>query len=252
MRDKLTKEDTRDYFDGIAVEHGVNVGANADKYSAVRSLLRVPETHSSIMECGGGGGFYTGRFLADGYLVTCVDLSGEALQQNEIQAAACGKSAALTTVQGDFSEVAHGIGRVFDQILFVKVLHHFDDFDSIYSALDAALDLCRPGGRIVIFEPNGSNLLWKLFLSLVYDRKTGRTKWYYEQNLRFTKPANLRRFFSEKNVEFELKYHYVIPGFLLQRGFLGCNILRRLNAFLERSFLKRMAFNISITVDMPA
>lgn len=250
--DRITNEQTREYFDGIASKHGVNAASNADKYSVIRGLLKDGAEYRHVLECGGGGGFYTRRLLMDGCIVTCVDLSERALQENAAQASAMGLSDNFSSIHGDFVEKVSLSGKQYDQVVFIKVLHHFPSLEAIESAIQAGLKACRPGGRVVIFEPNGSNFLWKLVLSMVRDKESGRSKWFFEQNLRFTTVRNLSQILEQQGARFSVQYHYVLPGLLLEKEFFGAGVLRSINGMMERSFLRRMAFNISFTIDKVA
>lgn len=249
--EKLTDEHTKSYFDSIATSHGINAAANADKYEVVRRLLNGSDTHPRLLECGGGGGFYTRRFLRDGYSVSCIDLSDQALEENRQQAERLGAAERLTTIVGDFTTEALAHAGGFDQVVFIKVLHHFTSLETIDHAIAAGLSACRPGGRMVIFEPNGRNFLWKFFLSLARDESTGKTKWFYEQNLRLTTAANLSAILANHGVQTaKVQYRYVLPAFIIEKRFPGMGLLRMLNRLLERSPFKRLAFNIAFALDV--
>lgn len=249
-KESITDEQTTAYFDAIAETRGVNASANADKYEVIQFLLKGRATHPSILECGGGGGFYTRRFLQDGYVVTCIDLSSQALQENKRQAELIGATDRLRLVGGDFAAEAVQLREQFDQVVFIKVLHHFPSLKEIEEALAAGLAACKPGGQLVIFEPNGKNPFWKLFLSLVRDKKSGQSKWFYEQNLRLTTRANLERILCKHGAVPVTQHRFVLPAFLLQKRLLGVGMLRKINSLLERSVFKRMAFNIAVTVQV--
>ena len=254
-RTDLDNETTRDYFSGIAREKRVNEHSNSDKYDEIKKLLLPDKAYSRILECGGGGGFYTRRLLADGYRVTCVDLSEEALRVNTRNAQRLGKAAKLAVVARDFVGFCHSSDQTFDQVLFIKVLHHFDTLENVNTALEGAIEHCRRGGRIIIFEPNGANRLWRLFLSMQKNTTTGKSKWFYEQNMRYTTVPNfvaiLDRLQADHEFEYRVGYHYVIPSFILNTGYRGVSYLRRLNRALETTWLKeRFSFNISLVIDV--
>ncbi len=245
----IDKNTTEQYFSSLAAEQGVNDRWNSDKYEVVKGLMLPDDEHPDVLECGGGAGFYTRRLIQDGYRVTCIDPSREALAVNRTNADAVGKGTLLTTVTGDFVTVGPGLGRKFDQVIFIKVFHHFDSLQEIYQAIDIAQDLIPADGRIVIFEPNGSNILWRVFLSLIRDKSSGKSKWFYEQNMRFTTPANFRRYFDARALEYTVGYHYVIPSFILNMKGPAAFTLQKVNTLLEKSLLKKIAFNFSIVVD---
>lgn len=232
------------YFSGLARNFGLNEGANVDKFAVIRGLLPGCESHPRILECGGGAGFYTRRLLAAGYNVTCVDLSEDALSVNEKEAEAIGKKGSLRTVAGDFLEQATMLSEEFDIVLFVKVLHHFTGLDAIRKALRVARQKLRPGGQIIIFEPNGRSPLWKPMYLIQKDPVSGKSKWHYEKNLKLITRSNILEGFDDRS-EVETRFHYVIPGAVLERRLPGHNLLRKINEALEKSPVAPFASNIS-------
>ncbi len=235
------------YFSGLARNFGLNEGANVDKFAVILGLLPSCETHPRILECGGGAGFYTRRLLAAGYEVTCVDLSMDALSVNEREAEAIGKAASLRTVAGDFLEQAKMLNEDFDIVLFVKVLHHFPNLSAIQEALRVAQEKLRAGGQLVIFEPNGRSPLWKPMYLIQRDPVSGKSKWHYEKNLKLITQSNLLKGFDSHS-DVETRFHYVIPGAVLERRLPGWRLLKRVNDALEKTHIAPFASNISFKV----
>jgi SAM-dependent methyltransferase len=154
------------------------------------------------------------------------------------------------TFAGNFVDFSGKTQEKFAQILFIKVLHHFDTLENIKTALENSLKILEPGGRIVIFEPNGKNILWKWSLIFKKDPFTGKSKWHYEQNMKFTTARNFDAVFRDKALQYSINYHYVIPAFVLEK-FKRYSLLKKINRKLERSFLKKFAFNISVVINAP-
>lgn len=240
----LTNDETREYISYLAREHGGNEEANADKFSVVERLLLPSDEAPRVLECGGGTGLFTRHLLELGYDVTCVDLSEDALAHNRSNAVKAGYDDRLTTICGDFSQVVDGLQGDFDQVLFLKVLHHFESLESVHGALVSAVDGCRAGGRVVVFEPNGRNPLWRFVYSLRRDPVSGRKKWFYEQNMRFTTVPNLTA--APVGRTPRVGYHYVVPASIAER----VGPLEALNRWLERSPLRRAALNLSLVIDI--
>ncbi|MCP4401780.1 MAG: class I SAM-dependent methyltransferase [bacterium] len=252
---QLDDEITKEYFSRIAREKSRNENANSDKYQVIRQLMLPCIQHEEILECGGGAGFYTKKILIDGYTVTCVDIAHDALQVNMQEARILGKDTHLKVVTADFIDFCQQNPHQFDQILFIKVLHHFDSLARIKMAILHGIKQCQKGGRIIIFEPNGMNICWKIFLSFYTDNVTGRSKWFYEQNMRYTTMPYFVNILTELKTEYGLSFsykighHYIIPSLLLNKyQFI---LLRKMNTILEAcSFKKRFAFNLSVTIDV--
>jgi 2-polyprenyl-3-methyl-5-hydroxy-6-metoxy-1,4-benzoquinol methylase len=185
--------------------------------------------------------------LSAGYKVTCIDLSAEALEVNRQSACNIGRESELKTLQGDFTTQATNLEGNFDMAVFIKVLHHFPDLASIERALLAAFNKLRPGGVLMLFEPNGRNPLWKPLYLVKKDPVGGKSKWHYEKNLTLITEANLLDSLP-KGVRSEVRYHYVIPAMLFAGKSVVHTLLARLNKVLEFSPLRPWASNISVRV----
>lgn len=254
----LDNEATESYFSQLAEREQVNAGANADKFARILPLFIPSSEAPSLAECGGGGGYYTARFLENGYHVTCVDLSEHALAVNSTNAARAGQEHRLETVKGDFVAFIDSTDARFDQIAFIKVLHHFESMASISAALEGALRNVKQGGRVIIFEPNGTNPVWRIALSIAKDKVTGRPKWYYEKNMEFTKVRLLRPIIDRaiakhaRGATVQVRYHYIIPAILMNRLKRLGPALQGLNRILEKTPLKfLLSANFSIVVEVP-
>ena len=235
------------YFSGLAENHGVNEASNVDKSEVIFDLLPPPTTHKHILECGGGAGFYTARLLRGGYKVTCIDLSGEALKVNRQSACNIDRESELRTIQGDFTTKVTNLEGNFDVAVFIKVLHHFPDLTSIERALLAAFNKLRPGGVLMIFEPNGRNPPWKPLYLVQKDPVEGKSKWHYEKNLALITESNLLDRLPN-GVRGEMRYHYVVPAILFAGKSVVHTLVARLNKALESSPLRPWASNISVRV----
>ena len=235
------------YFSQLARQRGTNEADNIDKFGEIAPLLRPCRTHPRILECGAGAGLYTRRLLELGYQVTAIDLSGDALAVNRANADAAGVGAALHTVHGDFVEIANGLADDFDQVVFIKVLHHFADLDHIQAALAVAVARIGSDGQVVLFEPNGRNPMWRLYYSLVKDRVTGLSKWHYEKNTALIVERNIRQRLPP-SVDAQFRYHYVVPAFVVSKsGWLRPG-LEWLNKWLDRTAISRWSANLSCTL----
>lgn len=251
----IDNKTTKAYFSAIAEKKGINSASNVDKFDEIERLLIPFEYHRDILECGGGAGFYTHRLLESGYRVTCVDLSGEALAVNRKNAQKKGKKYELNTVESDFVDFCNNNKNKFDQVLFIKVLHHFSSLNDIKCAIWGAVKHCNSAGRVVIFEPNGDNPLWRLILSFQRGM-SGKSKWYYEQNMKFTTTKKISRILeqiqSESNLRFDYRvtYHYIIPA-MITKKYKKTSFINKINKILEDTWIRKwFAFNISIVIDL--
>lgn len=250
MDNTINKKETQAHFDNIALNYNVNDHkGNIDKSNVFFSKLLPSQSAPNILECGGGGGLYTLKLLQSGYNVTTVDISEKALEVNKENAKQNGYSKKLTTFAGDFNVIIPELNTKFDQIIFIKVLHHFDNLKEINMALETAHKHLNKNGKIIIFEPNGKNLLWEIFLKLQKDPITKRPKWEYEKNLKLTTVKNLTKHFKTEDIDFKVYYKFVIPAFMLSKINLFTKILMKVNLFLEKTFFKYFSFNVLIEID---
>ncbi len=238
-----TTEETTDYFD----RHAEDLRAErlVDKSDALRYLVfdRI-SAGSRVIEVGAGTGLYTFRLLADGHQVIAVDLSEACLDQIRFRAAGTEHAARLSTWRGDFL----GFGTEsepgsFDAVVFIKILHHLPNRESMKAAIEHAYQLLRPGGRILIFEPNGSHPLWRPTLLA-----RGRDYWRNERNVLLIR----RRFLDDvlrrlPGARYNCSYRFVIPGGLVKRLPQLAPLDRRI---CERggNWLDRLAVNIAFEV----
>jgi demethylmenaquinone methyltransferase/2-methoxy-6-polyprenyl-1,4-benzoquinol methylase len=120
----------------------------------LRTLLRLP-TQGRVLEAGGG----TGRVSSD--LVPLVgklvinDLSRPMLNQAR-------RKASLQPVQSTVEQLPFP-NASFDRVFAVDALHHFSDHRA---AIGELLRVLRPGGRMVIEEPDIKRLPVKLIALL--------------------------------------------------------------------------------------
>ena len=161
----------------------------------------------------------------------------------------------LKTVESDFVDFCKSNKEKFDQVVFIKVLHHFSSLKDIEYALLGAVEHCQKGSRVVIFEPNGTNPFWRFFLSF-QKGMSGRSKWFYEQNMKFTTVKNLSNILdiiklaSNRKIRYKIGYHYVIPAMITKKH-KRHSLLDKINNLLESSWLKKwFSFNISIIIDI--
>jgi SAM-dependent methyltransferase len=197
-----------------------------------------------VLVVGAGRGLYTLRLLEDGHHVLAVDLSPACLSQIEARVAGTPRARQLSVRAGDFLEVARELrqGR-FDAVTFIKVLHHFPDRAAIESALARAYDLLAPGGKLLVFEPNGGHPLWPPILL-----SRGLEHWRNEKNVRLVR----RRFLEEvasrlPGARSSVRYRFVIPGGLVKRFPSLAQIDRRI-CRRDRPWLDYLAVNVAFEI----
>jgi SAM-dependent methyltransferase len=207
-----TTEETTQYFDAKSIE--LRRGNLIDKWSALAPLFEGVPSGSRVVECGAGTGLYTLPLARAGYRVTAIDLSHSSLEELQAAASAAGAADRVQCRTGDFSTVASELAGSADVVTFIKVLHHFPDRDAIREAAGVAWRALRDGGRIVVFEPNGSSPMWPVVLGL-----RGRRVWNAERNTFLIRRRFLDEVFSAlPGARVRRGYRYLIPGTVATRA----------------------------------
>lgn len=245
-----TIEETTRYFDTHADR--LQASRLVDKSAALRALIfdRIP-AGAAVLEVGAGTGLYTRRLLADGHHVTAVDLSTAGLEQIRAQAEASGDAERLSVLAGAFPPVVAELApSSFDCVLFIKVLHHFPDLHEVREAFRRAYDLLAPGGRILIFEPNGSYPLWPVVLL-----SRGLDHFRNERNVLLMKRRLLQSALDGlQGARVQCRYRFVVPGGIASRvpllGRLDAVLCdERFHPFEGRHLLDKLAVNIAFDVE---
>lgn len=246
---EINKDETIKHFESIATNYGVNEhGGNVDKSDSFFEELLPVSLAPHVIECGGGGGLYTIKLLRLGYRVTTIDLSKSALEVNYNNAKRENLHQNLTIIHGDFNEIISSLQKEVHQVLFIKVLHHFDNLEEIKKSIHLSYQILQEGGKIIIFEPNGKNPIWKPAYLMKKNKETGKSLWFYEQNLKLITRKNLLRIINPLSSNYCLKYKYVLPGFIISKKNVFSFFFQKLNEKLENSFFKVFSFNLLLTL----
>ncbi len=95
----------------------------------------------AVLECGCGGGGHTQILARYAETVTAVDLN-----TSEIARTRCKDNGNVSFVEADLGTME--LGRQFDVVVCIGVIHHTDDPDRTFETLYRH---CRPGGMVVIW-----------------------------------------------------------------------------------------------------
>ena len=112
---------------------------------------------STVMEAGCGTGLWGRSFIRDRRLTSfdnCITVTGVDLSERMVEVANKGKPEGYNAVVGDLENPTTFAEGTFDVVLCPMVLHHFPDASKVMFNLTKWL---KPGGKIIIIEPNGSN-----------------------------------------------------------------------------------------------
>ena len=120
--------------------------------------------HDRCLEVGPGGGYLTRALLGHGARVVAADFSAPQLRQ---------LAAVLLPRYAGRLRLRHvSLTRLdprregrFDHVLAVNVIHHLDDPGR---GLQRLVQMLKPGGSLVVLEPNGRSPLWFLLRFIVW------------------------------------------------------------------------------------
>jgi len=112
------------------------------------------------LDVGCGTGVLAARLAARGFEMTGLDPSAGML---EVMGDAHPEVAA---VRGSGDELPFEAGG-FDLVLTVAALHHIAEPAAVRATLAEMVRVCRPGGRIVVWDHNPRNPYWKLLMARV-------------------------------------------------------------------------------------
>ena len=138
----------REHYD-VSVEHEWNRIADRPEFLITcRMLNRYIKPNDKILDIGGGPGRYTFEFAKRGCEVTLFDLSpGNIKFAGE-------KSAELNlpvkTVCGDARTADKLVNGTFDHVLLMGPMYHLLEESDRITAVNAALNLLKPGGIIFV------------------------------------------------------------------------------------------------------
>ncbi len=150
------------HFDQIAAAYDESLPAHVvEHYLRKRTaFLTGVAPVGSALDVGCGTGALAERLAARGYRVVGIDPSEGML---EIMRA---RAPAVEAVQGSGSELPFDADR-FDLVLTVAALHHIAAPDEVRRTLAEMVRVCRPGGRVVVWDHNPRNPYWSSLMARV-------------------------------------------------------------------------------------
>lgn len=150
------------HFDAIAGEYDASLPAHVvEHYLAKRTaylLGLVPDGRGLDVGC--GTGVLAGRLAAAGLRMTGCDPSDGMLAV--LRGRVPGVEAVLASGTAlPFQDAS------FDLVFCVAVMHHVAAPGAVRATLGEMVRVCRPGGRVVVWDHNPRNPYWKLLMARV-------------------------------------------------------------------------------------
>lgn len=149
-------------FDEIAAEYDEALPAHVVEHylrKRVAFLARVCPG-GAVLDVGCGTGALAAAMMKAGYTVSGADPSHGML---EVMRGRCPQA---EVVQAPGSNLPFASGR-FDLVVSVATMHHVAAPDEVRLTLGEMTRVCRPGGRIVIWDHNPRNPYWTNLMSRV-------------------------------------------------------------------------------------
>jgi SAM-dependent methyltransferase len=153
---------SHNHFDRIAAVYDDSLPAHVVEHYLAKRIAFIARLcpQGSVLDVGCGTGALAQRLAGRGYEVAGVDPSEGML---EILRA---RSPEVNAVKGSGTELPFASER-FDLVLTVATLHHIAQADAVRRTLAEMVRVCRPAGRILIWDHNPRNPYWSSLMARV-------------------------------------------------------------------------------------
>jgi SAM-dependent methyltransferase len=149
------------HFDAIATVYDASLPAHVVEHylrKRVAFLTGISPRGGAVLDVGCGTGALAHRLAARGYAVVGVDPSEGML---DVMRA---RGPAVAAVCASGTSLPFDAGR-FDVVVTVAALHHIAAPDAVRATLAEMVRVCRPGGRVVIWDHNPRNPYWSSLMA---------------------------------------------------------------------------------------
>jgi SAM-dependent methyltransferase len=214
------------HFDHIAAAYDTSLPAHVvehylDKRAAfVRRLV----PRGSVLDVGCGTGLLAERLSAAGYRVVGIDPSEGML------AVMRDRSPGVEAVKGSGDDLPFEHDR-FDLVVTVATLHHIAAADRVGATLAEMVRVCRPGGRVVVWDHNPRNPYWPRLMARV-PQDTGEERLIGESEI-------VRGLVAAGAVVLQTRQLGLVPDFTPPWALRGAAAVEL--AFERTPYLRRMA-----------
>ncbi len=149
-------------FDRIATNYDESLPAHVvEHYLAKREAFIAGCSPSGAgLDVGCGTGVLAARLAGRGFEMTGLDPSEGMLDVMRTE------HPEIVAARGSGDELPFA-SDTFDLVLTVAALHHIAAPDAVRATLAEMVRVCRPGGRIVVWDHNPRNPYWKLLMARV-------------------------------------------------------------------------------------
>ena len=158
--DQKTAE-VRDFYDSSVEHEWDRVAGRPEFLLTCRMLDRYIHPGDKVLDIGGGPGRYSLYLAAKGCDVMLLDLSPRNTEFAAAKAAESGLP--LSVVAGDARQTPELVTGLFDHVLLMGPLYHLQDETDRTAAVQASLDVLKPGGVLFASFINlFSGMVWNM------------------------------------------------------------------------------------------
>ena len=152
----------RDYYDSAVQSEWNRIAGRPEFLLTCRMLDRYIKYGDKVLDIGGGPGRYSLYLAGKGCDVTLLDLSPENTKFAVERAAE--QELSIKTITGDAQEADKLADGLFDHVMLMGPMYHLLEETDRITAVNAALNLLKPGGIIYVSFIN-------LFAGIIYYMK---------------------------------------------------------------------------------
>src|SRR5437588_9422605 len=165
------------HFDDIAANYDASLPAHVAQHYLCKRVAFLAQVcpAGSVLDVGCGTGALAERLSERGYRVVGVDPSPGMLEVMRRRAPG------VEAVEAPGSALPFP-AQHFDLVVSVATMHHIADADDVQRTLAEMVRVCRPAGRIVIWDHNPRNPYWPNLMARV-PQDTGEERLISEREL---------------------------------------------------------------------
>lgn len=185
----------------------------------------VSKQHPRLVELGCGDGRFVLNFAKRGYHVTGIDVAKNSVEVLKKRASYCNLSDKIKAIHSDLYNPINELNESFDAGYIISTYHCISNNESDQNRVTRNfIKLIKPGGKILVMEPNPLNLLYYLAYPSIY-----KDNWREGFNIIHSTKSKLVRFLNDAGmIDIRVFHHSFLPtSFVNNWGFV-----KDLNQFL--------------------
>jgi len=162
----MAEKMTGNLFDASASRYDETIPAHVMRHYLEKRVAFIKRTvkSGSVLDVCCGTGTLALRLAEEGYAVSGIDASGAMLRE-------CLKKGFNKVVRAESTSIPFGADS-FDLVMSVAAFHHIGPEEKVAGTIKEMVRVCRPGGKILVWDHNPLNPYWKIFMKrLPWDKE---------------------------------------------------------------------------------